>query len=69
MKMSVTNARLKISQLIKAVESGESVTICRRGVPVVDLVLSKARIAQTPKFGTLAGRVVIHDPDWWKPWQ
>jgi hypothetical protein len=27
----------------------------------------KAAASEKPKFGTLAGRVIIHDPDWWKP--
>lgn len=69
MKIGLESAKRKLTELIKAVENGVAVTICRRGVPVVHLIPSKARIAQTPKFGTLAGRVVIHDPDWWKPWE
>ncbi|MDQ6663834.1 MAG: antitoxin [Acidobacteriota bacterium] len=53
--------------MIKAVEGGEQVTICRRGVPVVDLVPTKSGTAEKPRFGTLKGRIVINDPDWWKP--
>jgi hypothetical protein len=30
-------------------------------------VPTKASTGEKPKFGTLKGRVVIHDPDWWKP--
>jgi prevent-host-death family protein len=67
MKVSVTNAKRKLPELIKAVENGQSVTLCRDGVPVADLLPTRARIAKKPKFGTLAGRIVIHDPDWWKP--
>jgi prevent-host-death family protein len=67
MKVSVADAKNKLPELIKAAEDGESVTICRRGVPVVDLVPTKASAGEKPKFGTLRGRVVIHDPDWWKP--
>jgi antitoxin (DNA-binding transcriptional repressor) of toxin-antitoxin stability system len=37
-RVNVTEAKNKLPQLIKAVENGESVTICRRGVPVADLV-------------------------------
>ena len=67
MKVSVADAKNKLPKLIKAVEKGEAVTICRRGVPVVDLVPTKTTSGKTPKFGTLAGRIIIHDPDWWKP--
>lgn len=67
MKVSVANAKNKLPELIKAAEDGENVTICRRGVPVVDLVPTKASRSEKPKFGTLKDRVVIHDLDWWKP--
>jgi prevent-host-death family protein len=67
MKVSVADAKNKLPELIKAAEDGESVTICRRGVPVVDLVPTKASRGEKPRFGTLKDRVVIHDHDWWKP--
>jgi prevent-host-death family protein len=67
MKVSVANAKNKLPELIKAVEKGEAVTICRRGVPVVDLVPTKLASGKKPRFGTLRGRIIIHDPDWWKP--
>jgi prevent-host-death family protein len=69
MRVSVADAKNKLPQLIKAAENGESVTICRRGVPVADLVRTKANSAQEPKFGTFKGKIVVHDPDWWKPLQ
>lgn len=67
MKVSVAEAKNKLPELIKAVEDGEPVTICRRGTPVVDLVRTKKPSANKPKFGTLRSIVAIHDPDWWKP--
>jgi prevent-host-death family protein len=67
MKISVADAKNKLPELIKAAEDGENVTICRRGVPVVDLVPTKATTGEKPKFGTLKGRLVIHDLNWWKP--
>jgi prevent-host-death family protein len=67
MRVSVADAKNKLPELIKAAENGEAVTICRRGVPVADLVRTKANSAQKPKFGTLKGKIVVHDPDWWKP--
>jgi len=65
MKISVADAKNKLPELIKAVEDGESVTICRRDIPVVDLVRTKTTNDEKPKFGTLKGRISINDPDWW----
>jgi prevent-host-death family protein len=67
MQFSVSDAKNRLPELIKAVEDGESVTICRRGVPVVDLVRTQKSRKKTPKFGTLKGKIQIFDPDWWKP--
>jgi prevent-host-death family protein len=67
MDVSVVDAKNKLTELIKAVEAGEPVTICRRGVPVVDLVPTKAPGKRPIKFGTMRNRIVINDPDWWKP--
>jgi prevent-host-death family protein len=67
MKVSVADAKNKLPELITKVEDGEAVTICRRGVPVVDLVPTKATSGEKPKFGTLKDRVSVHDPVWWKP--
>jgi prevent-host-death family protein len=67
MKVSVAEARNKLTELIKTVEEGEPVTICRRGVPVVDIVRTKKSAHRQRKFGTLKGKIQILDPDWWKP--
>jgi antitoxin (DNA-binding transcriptional repressor) of toxin-antitoxin stability system len=67
MQRSVADAKNKLPELIKAVEAGEQVTICRRGVPVVDLVRTQSGVRDKPKFGTMKGRIVESDPDWWKP--
>ena len=67
MQVSVADAKNKLPELIKAVEDGESVTICRRGVPVVDLVPAKVSSGKKIRLGTLRGKIQIHDPDWWKP--
>jgi prevent-host-death family protein len=67
MKVSVAEAKNKLPQLIKAVEQGTSVTICRRGKPVADIVRTSKGDEKEPQFGTLRGRIVINDPDWWKP--
>lgn len=67
MEVSVADAKNKLPKLIKAVENGEPVTICRRGVPVVDIVRTKKPAQKKPVFGSLRGKIQIYDPDWWKP--
>jgi prevent-host-death family protein len=67
MKVSVAEAKNRLPQLIKAVEDGESVTICRHGTPVVDIVRTTTADSEKPKFGTLKGKVTVVDSDWWKP--
>ena len=67
MKISVAEAKNKLPKLIKAVEDGESVTICRHGTPVVDIVRTTKAQAKKPKFGTLKNTVTVLDSDWWKP--
>lgn len=67
MKVSVAEAKNKLTQLIHQVEQGGRVTICRHGLPVVDLVRTGAG-ARTPRqFGTLKNRIKILDPGWAKP--
>lgn len=67
MQVSVADAKNRLPELLKAVEDGEQITICRRGVPIVDLVPAKKPTKKNIKLGTMRDRIVIHDPDWWKP--
>ena len=67
MEVSVTAAKNKLPELIKAVEDGQSVTICRRGVPVVDIVRTRDPNRRKRTLGTLRGKIQVLDPDWWKP--
>lgn len=67
MKFSVAEAKNKLPELIKAVEDGESVTICRRGVPVVDIVRTESATEKERVLGSLRERIRINDPEWWKP--
>ncbi len=67
MLAAAADAKNRLTELIKAVEDGESVTICRRGTPVVDLVRTAKGISGKRKLGTLKGKIVEIDPDWWKP--
>ena len=67
MKVSVADAKNKLPELIKAVENGETVTICRRGVPVVEIVRTKKPTRKKRTLGTLKGKIQVLDPNWWKP--
>jgi prevent-host-death family protein len=67
MEISVADAKNKLPELIKAAENGEPVTICRRGVPVVDLVRSKKPAPKKRVLGKLKGKIQILDKNWWKP--
>jgi prevent-host-death family protein len=67
MEVSVAEARNKLTELIKAAEDGEKVTICRRGVPVADIVRTSRRRSKKRVLGTLKGRIRVIDRDWWKP--
>jgi prevent-host-death family protein len=67
MQVSVTAAKNKLPELIKAVEDGKPVTVCRRGVPVVDIVRTKGPNRRKRTLGTLRGKIQVLDPDWWKP--
>ena len=65
--MSVADAKNKLPELIKAAEDGETVTICRRGVPAVDIVRTKKPSRKTRRLGTLKGKIQVLEPEWWKP--
>lgn len=67
MKVSVAEAKNKLPELIRAVEGGEPVTICRRGLPVVDMVRTVKSAGKKRTLGTLRGRIQVLDPNWWKP--
>jgi antitoxin (DNA-binding transcriptional repressor) of toxin-antitoxin stability system len=68
MNVSVAEAESKLPELLEMVETGETVTICRDGLPVAEIVQAKPPAKKgAPKFGTLNGKITIHDPDWWKP--
>jgi prevent-host-death family protein len=66
-QVSVAEAKNKLPALIKRAESGERVTICRRGEPVADLVRSEQPGRKRRKLGTLTDKTWEIDPDWWKP--
>lgn len=67
MQVSVADAKNNLPELIKAVEDGKPVTICRRGTPVVDIVRTKKLARKKRTLGTLRGKIQVLDPNWWKP--
>jgi prevent-host-death family protein len=67
MKVSVAEAKNKLTRLIQQVEKGERITICRHGMPVVDLVRTASVERRPRQFGTLKGKIKILDPNWAKP--
>jgi len=58
MTVSVTEAKNKLTQLLKRVEKGERVTIERHGHIIAEIV--KPPEKKVPKFGTLKG--ILHMP-------
>lgn len=67
MWIGVTDAKNRLPELLKAVEDGEQITICRCGKPVAELVRAMQPAKKKVRLGMLRDRIVIHDPDWWKP--
>lgn len=67
MKVSIAEAKEKLEELIKAVEGDETVTICRDGEPVTDIVRTAAPKDGKRKLGALKDQIVVIGPDWWKP--
>jgi prevent-host-death family protein len=67
MRVSVAEAKNKLTQLLQQVEKGDRITICRHGTPIADLVPAGAGDRKPRRFGTLAGTIKILDPDWAKP--
>ncbi len=54
-RVNIAEAKAKLPELIDAVLGGREVVIARRNVPLVKLVVVKAR--EKPVFGRLRGRI------------
>ena len=63
----MAQAKNNLTQLIQAVEKGETVTVCRHGRPVVDIVRTTEGSGKKRKLGTMRGKLKVVDADWWKP--
>ena len=66
MNVNASYAKANLPELLKAVERGKKVTICRYNKPVAELVPAKPP-RKIPKFGTLKGKIKIIDPNWAAP--
>ena len=67
MRYTVTEAKNKLTELIRLVEDGELVTITRHGEPCVDIVKSKPAKVPKRKFGVISNKKIVLDPAWDKP--
>ena len=65
MDVSVAQARNRLTQLLRSVEAGESVTITRNGKPVAQLVPTPPE-RRTVRFGAMRGRIQLK-PGWDDP--
>jgi antitoxin (DNA-binding transcriptional repressor) of toxin-antitoxin stability system len=64
MPASVTSAyaRAHFSELLKAVEDGQTVVITRHDKAIAELSPSRSSLKAGPRFGTLKGKVKLLDP-------
>lgn len=65
MDVSIAVAKNRLTQLIRAVEEGESVVITRNGKPVAQLTPA-APSRRKLRLGTMRGRIQLH-PGWDAP--
>ena len=62
--VSIAEAKNRLPELIRAVESGENVVITRHGKPVAQLGPPPAR--RQVRYGTMRGRIHVR-PGWDRP--
>jgi prevent-host-death family protein len=65
MDVSIAEAKNRLSQLVRAAESGESVVITRNGRPVAQLMPAPARRRKV-RLGGMRGRIRLL-PGWNEP--
>ncbi len=66
MQVNIHEAKSQLSQLIEKAIQGEEIVIAKAGKPMVKLTKVKTSWRK-PVLGTLEGKAVDPDPDWWKP--
>jgi prevent-host-death family protein len=65
MNVGVAKAKERFTELLRAVEEGETVVITRHGRPVAQLGPA-AKGRRQPRFGWMRGQIKLH-PGWNKP--
>jgi prevent-host-death family protein len=66
-QVNIHEAKTHFSELIAAVERGETIVIARRGKPVAEISGRDKRLRRRVVLGAMAGLTREIDPDWWKP--
>ena len=67
MTYTVTQAKNRLSELIRKAEAGAHVTITKRGIPVVEIVRKAEEFPSKPVFGVLGNKKIVIDADWARP--
>lgn len=65
MDVSIAEAKNRLTQLIRAVEEGESIVITRNGKPVAQIV-PPPPARRKVRFGSMRDQIRLH-PDWDEP--
>jgi prevent-host-death family protein len=61
--VSITDARAKLSELVRRVKAGEEIVITRRGKAVARLLPPPAKEDFLPRVGALKGKIRTSDFD------
>ncbi|TIT80367.1 MAG: type II toxin-antitoxin system Phd/YefM family antitoxin [Mesorhizobium sp.] len=61
MKVPITEARTKLSELVRRANAGEEIVITRRGEAVARLLPPTAKEKLLPRIGALKGKINIAD--------
>jgi len=66
-QLNLAEAKAKLSHLVDQADKGRGVIIAKSGIPMAKLVPLDDEKPRELKFGTLKGKVIEVDADWWKP--
>jgi len=66
MNVSIAEAKNRLTQLLRAVEEGESIVITRHGKPVAQLAPLPKDRREKVRLGGMRGRIQLH-PGWDAP--
>ena len=63
MEVTLSEAKAKLSELVKRVESGEIITVTRHGKPVLELRDPNIAARRKAAYGSMKGKIWMAD-DW-----